>query len=472
MPTEQLAILLGLVVVATVALLGPLALPRSDDRRAPDEPAPRSLLQPVGRSRETLLPAPGIPEVELLPTPHVLYERVVRIVGYFFIGSALVVVTLLDTPGQPLVYFLLALGAFAIVLGQDVLPLSLLGRWRFPAEVGTAIVFVTALVALTGGHQSPFFFGYVLLLAGASLRAEGAGPVLLGLATGSAYLVGVSIALGSSPIDASALGLMAFNLVSLALIAYVAAVIGREQRRAQEAALRLSRFDALTGVHSRMYFTSAIQQEIMRAVRTGRPFSLVMLDLDGLKPVNDRFGHESGDRLLRAVGDVVRRGIRGTDVAARYGGDEFVIILPETDLEGAVRVSDKLRLDIGELTLPHNRSVIQTSVSIGIAAYPEDGRTGSELLRRADLAMYEAKRRGRNQIVHYPRPVERQSRPVERHSQSAAETRGHREPAPMGIGRSSAPPQSRTPVEPTARSNGPVAEPRLPPIPERSRHDL
>jgi diguanylate cyclase (GGDEF)-like protein len=465
-PTEQLAILLGLVVVATVALLGSLALPRLGHRPAEAEAAPNVAPQPAGRPRETLPAIADIPEIESLPTPRVLYERVVRVVGYFFIGSALVVVTLLDTAGQPLVYILLAVGAVVIVLGQDVLPMSLLGRWRFPAEVGTAIVFVTALVALTGGHASPFFFGYLLLLAGAALRAEGAGPVLLGMATGSAYLVAVTIALGPGPIEEPALALIAFNLVSLALIAYVAAVIGREQRRAQEAALRLSRFDALTGVHSRMYFTSAIQQEILRAVRTGRPFSLLMLDLDGLKPVNDRFGHEFGDRLLRAVGDVIRRGIRVTDVAARYGGDEFVIILPETDLEGAVRVSEKLRLDIAELTLPHNRNVIQTSVSIGIAAYPEDGRTGSELMRRADHAMYEAKRRGRNQIVHYPRPVERRSPP-------ATEARPFREPAPMGPGRPT-PPTTPTvgPAGPPALGNGPVAEPQLPPIPERSRREL
>jgi hypothetical protein len=99
----------------------------------------------------------------------------------------------------------------------------------------------------------------------------------------------------------------------------------------------------------------------------------------------------------------VRGDIRGTDVAARYGGDEFVLVLPETDLAGAMLVADKLRVDISRLALPHDGNLIRTSVSIGLVTFPDDGRTSAELLRRADLAMYEAKRRGRDQIVRYAR---------------------------------------------------------------------
>jgi diguanylate cyclase (GGDEF)-like protein len=118
---------------------------------------------------------------------------------------------------------------------------------------------------------------------------------------------------------------------------------------------------------------------------------------------NDRFGHESGDRLLRAVGDIVRRDVRATDVPARYAGDEFVLILPETDLNGAALVADKIRVDISRLALAHDRAVMRTTASIGLVTFPEDGRTAAELLRRADLAMYEAKRRGRDQIVRFAR---------------------------------------------------------------------
>ena len=113
------------------------------------------------------------------------------------------------------------------------------------------------------------------------------------------------------------------------------AAIGREQRRAREEALRLSRSDSLTGLPNRAHFQSVIEQEILRASRTGRPFGLLMIDLDGLKAANDRFGHASGDRLIQAVADVLRGDTRATDLAARYAGDEFVLLLPETGLAGA-----------------------------------------------------------------------------------------------------------------------------------------
>ncbi len=189
----------------------------------------------------------------------------------------------------------------------------------------------------------------------------------------------------------------------MGLATYVAWVFGREQRRARDDALRLSRFDSLTSLYSRSFFTSNVEREIPRAARSGRPFALMMLDLDGLKAANDRFGHEWGDRLLQAVADVLRGDVRVTDVAARYAGDEFVLLLPETDISGALRVAEKIRVDIARLALPHNGSLIRTSASIGLVTYPDDGRTWAELMRRADLAMYEAKRRGRDQIVHYAR---------------------------------------------------------------------
>jgi diguanylate cyclase (GGDEF)-like protein len=128
-----------------------------------------------------------------------------------------------------------------------------------------------------------------------------------------------------------------------------------------------------------------------------------MLDLDGLKAANDRFGHEWGDHLLKAVADVLHGDVRVTDIPARYGGDEFVLMLPETDLNGGILVAEKVRVDIARIALPHNGAVVRTSASIGIVTFPEDGRSSAELMRRADLAMYEAKRRGRDQVVRFAR---------------------------------------------------------------------
>ena len=144
----------------------------------------------------------------------------------------------------------------------------------------------------------------------------------------------------------------AVNLTALVLLAYVAMVIAREQRRARDAAIRLSTVDPLTGLFNRTFFFAAIEREIARSARSGRGFCLLMMDLDELKAINDRLGHFHGDRVLRAR----RRGHRARasgsiDTAARYGGDEFVVLLPETDPTGAFVLAEKIRLGVRAMPL-------------------------------------------------------------------------------------------------------------------------
>jgi diguanylate cyclase (GGDEF)-like protein len=336
-----------------------------------------------------------------------LYERVVRVVAYLFIAAALVVVTVTQSWQQPLIYLLAAAGVVLVVVGQDMLPTAVLRPRRLTVEALTMIVFVSILVVLTGGYASPFFVGYLLVVGSASLWGSTRTPLLLAVVASIGYVLAVlarPLVYGDA-LPADAVAAVAFILVAIGLVAYVAAVISREQRRSSEAALSLSRYDRLTGLYSRLTFESALEQEVLRAARTGRGFSLLLLDLDALKPVNDRYGHDAGDRLLRAIGEVMRDGVRATDLAARLGGDEFVVILPETDIGGALLVAEKLRRDIG-------RMKVSSSVSIGVVGFPEEGRGAAELLRRADQAMYQAKRQGKDQTFAYRRPADEvQSQP-------------------------------------------------------------
>lgn len=398
MPIDQLALLFLVVVAANLLVLLALAFAWRGRRGQVelDRPPPQQATDGTSGGSPRLLNGAGA-------LPPAVYQRVARVASLVFIVAALIVVQVTGTGPVTVIMVFLALGFFATVLFQEILPIASLGRWRLPVEATAAIVFLTVLLVLTGGHASPFFFGYVLLLGAASVWASGLGPPLLAVAISTAYLVGVILPFNPPPTAPADLGRVAFNLIVLALVAYVSAVVGREQRRAREEALRLSRFDSLTALHSRDYFLAEVEQEILRASRSGRPFALLMFDLDGLKAANDRFGHASGDTLLRAVADALRGDIRITDVAARYGGDEFVLLLPETDLNGAMLVADKVRVDISRLALPHDGLVIRTSASIGLVTFPEDGRTSTELMRRADLAMYEAKRRGRDQVVRFAR---------------------------------------------------------------------
>ena len=406
---DQLALLFALVIAANLVLLVALQLPRLGRRfgRPPNASEDYTRASGGAGADTGRDPDPAARDPALLSSstglPAALYQRMTRVVSFMFIGSAMAIVVLTGSADETAIIVLLAFGLIMIELFQDVLPPSTLGRWRLPIEAAVVLVFLTVLIAMTGGHDSPYFFGYILLVGAAALSAEDLGAAILAVVSSVAYIAAVLFASGAAPLASADFGLVAFNLVAIALVMYVGSIIGREQRRAREEALRLSRFDSLTTLHSRDYFMSELEQEILRATRTGRPFAVAMLDLDGLKAANDRFGHDWGDNLLRAVADVMSGDIRVTDVAASYGGDEFVLMLPETDLSGAILVAEKVRVDISRVALPHNGAVVRTSASIGIVTFPDDGRSSAELMRRADLAMYEAKRRGRDQIVRFAR---------------------------------------------------------------------
>jgi diguanylate cyclase (GGDEF)-like protein len=187
-------------------------------------------------------------------------------------------------------------------------------------------------------------------------------------------------------------------VLALWLLSYLAAVVAAEQRRTRDAALRLSLHDPLTHLYNRTFLFAVIEREIARAQRTSRRFSLLMLDLDGLKPINDRYGHYFGDRMLQAVAEAVRQGIRVIDSPARYGGDEFVILLPETDTDGAAVVAEKLRRSVAAIRLNAGTELLSTTASIGVVSFPDDGVSADALTNRADQVMYVAKRAGRNRV--------------------------------------------------------------------------
>jgi two-component system cell cycle response regulator len=158
--------------------------------------------------------------------------------------------------------------------------------------------------------------------------------------------------------------------------------------------------DSLTRLYNQGSLARRLNEESAIAERYGRSVSYLMLDLDNFKEVNDRFGHRQGDDVLKRVARIIVRAIRKSDVAARYGGDEFGIILPETDEAGAMVQADRILEAIRSLHIPTPNNPITISASIGIATMPGDAvSTSDDLIRRADEALYEAKRLGKNRAV-------------------------------------------------------------------------
>jgi len=151
--------------------------------------------------------------------------------------------------------------------------------------------------------------------------------------------------------------------------------------------------DPVTGVYSHRHLQDRIRQETARASRSGSPMSVLMVDLDDFKRVNDEFGHQAGDRVLRAIAGALRAAVRGSDVVARYGGDEFVVLMPDTPAAEANRVARRAGDAVAGLAHPMaDGSEVRISCSVGLALHPRDGSTARELLRTADASMYTQKR--------------------------------------------------------------------------------
>ncbi|CAN5438349.1 hypothetical protein BH24CHL9_BH24CHL9_08690 [soil metagenome] len=411
MPLEQIVVLaFGLVAIA--ALAGLLAWTSAQAAgRGPDDRDPA--LREAPRSARDLSSSDDPPTAGAWPSTGRLLasaaampgtgRQVGRVVAFLFLASVAVVVALTrawpDT--EAAIFTLLAGGTLLVVFFMDLLPAASLGQARRFVEGIGAVAFLGILTGLTGGIGSPFVVGFYLVVAGTALSSEGLAPLAVaGLAAATLALVSL-VASATQAMEPMGLAWMGINAVTLVLLADLAAASARAQRQAHDQALRASRFDVLTGLFNRSFFFTTMEQEIRRSERMGRGFTMLMLDLDDLKPVNDTFGHQWGDRLLTAVADVLRRTVRFTDTVARYGGDEFLVLLPETDAAGGYIVAETIRRDIAGLALRAADRNVRSSVSLGLVTYPDDGTTMEQLVAAADVAMYESKRRGKNQIVGY-----------------------------------------------------------------------
>jgi diguanylate cyclase (GGDEF)-like protein/PAS domain S-box-containing protein len=158
--------------------------------------------------------------------------------------------------------------------------------------------------------------------------------------------------------------------------------------------------DPLTGLFNRRYLHDFLERELSNAMRRGRPIGVVMIDIDRFKEFNDAFGHDTGDAVLKGLADHLMKFIRRGDLACRYGGEEFTLILPDALLEDTRRRAEELRASVKQLSINHGNLVMgKVALSLGVAAYPDHGATASELLHTADAALLRAKEQGRDRVV-------------------------------------------------------------------------
>jgi len=173
-----------------------------------------------------------------------------------------------------------------------------------------------------------------------------------------------------------------------------------ELRTKNEALERLSTVDVLTGLRTRRFVDEVFNVEFLRSQRYRTPLAVIMADLDYFKRVNDDYGHQAGDAVLRGVGEMMRYMVRRTDVAGRYGGEELIVIQPQNTLEGAAVLANRLReaVEVARFQAVDGRS-LQVTMSLGVAEYHKSFSSPDDLLAAADRALYEAKAQGRNRVV-------------------------------------------------------------------------
>jgi diguanylate cyclase (GGDEF)-like protein len=190
-------------------------------------------------------------------------------------------------------------------------------------------------------------------------------------------------------------------LLSLALASRIRELTHEKEyyKQSRQRYQELSITDALTGLFNKRYLNSKLTSEVDHAHRLGQPLSIMMMDLDHFKRVNDTYGHHTGDKILKSAGHIILGFIRKTDTACRYGGEEFVLVMPGTDLENAFTVAERIRTAMAENRFQaEGKQSISVTLSMGISGL-KPGEGVDALMERADRGLYEAKRKGRNRTV-------------------------------------------------------------------------
>ena len=273
-------------------------------------------------------------------------------------------------------------------------------RWKIAFETVGMVAFITWVLWYTNRLGSPLLNAYLLPVITAALTLGKVFTLLTVALIAACYLM-LSGTVAPDLISLPFVGALIAQLAPVLLVAYITTMFSADIRYGLQRAKLLSETDDLTGLFNTRGFAIAANRLFGQALRYDRPASVLMIDSDNLKGVNDAYGHDAGNRLLRHLAAVIQAELRSTDVPARYGGDEFIVLLPETPAKGALDVGERIRNAIASAPLPLEGRMVACSVSIGIACFPEDGRTLDALAGRADRALYHAKKDGRNRVARY-----------------------------------------------------------------------
>jgi diguanylate cyclase (GGDEF)-like protein len=274
-------------------------------------------------------------------------------------------------------------------------------RWKLVVQTLAMTAFITLVLWYTGRSQSPLLNLYLLVIIACAITLGRMTTLLEVLLIGACYLMLGYADYGISILSPETFTTLMANFSPFLLVAYVTSLLAEDIHEARRRIVVLSQTDELTGLMNMRAFSTLLDREITTARRYLQSFTLMMIDVDRLKKVNDRFGHVAGTQLLRAVAAAISDCVRSADVLARYGGDEFVILMPHTRSEAARIAAERIRSAIHGSSFNMNDWRITASVSIGIAAFPESTGAPEDVLEKADVALYQSKQAGRDRVTVY-----------------------------------------------------------------------
>ena len=272
--------------------------------------------------------------------------------------------------------------------------------WKLAVETWAMFIFITWAIYNTGGIDSPLLNLYLLVIIVSALTLGKIITVLeVALITAIYFYLGQTQNVDSI-FSLAEFGQMMILFAPILLVGYVTTLLAADVQYAHQELIMLSDTDELTGLKNRRAFKNELNSEVKKAIRYKRAFSILMLDADNLKKVNDQYGHAVGDKLLITLSQTIQDSLRGTDILARYGGDEFVVLLTETNDARAVEVAERIRTAVENTSFSSEGDRVTSTLSIGVACYPDDSEDSEDIINKADQALYESKRKGRNIVTH------------------------------------------------------------------------
>jgi diguanylate cyclase (GGDEF)-like protein len=270
--------------------------------------------------------------------------------------------------------------------------------WKLALETGMMIVFITWVLFYTGRLNSPLLNLYLLVVITSALALGRITTVVCVIVIACCFVWLDYPRSRAELFDTYGVDFLG-RLAPLALVAYVTTMLSADTRKAMSEIKTLSETDDLTGILNRRAFLALSSHTVNLSQRYGRDFSLIMLDSDSMKSVNDAFGHEAGDELLKAMVSHAQQELRRPDLLARYGGDEFVLLLPDTNTEGARLTAERIRERIQSTPLTVGNNKISITASMGVASYPDHGADYEQVFEAADTALYASKTSGKNRVT-------------------------------------------------------------------------